>query len=72
MVFSEGLTHDDNDSKLGQGIVIPCRIKYYTGSDLIEEAENLWAAETKDGNSKGEVLKYWGSIGLFVNPKLII
>ena len=66
MVFSEMLARDE--VKLGTAIFVPCKRLVRTVEDLVEEAEILWAAESKLGAATGRISAGWGCVGLAVTP----
>jgi hypothetical protein len=64
MVFSNELV----PSRLGSGLVVPCRSTVSTPEQLVDEAEELWAAEHKRSDPRA-VSTEWGAVGLLVNPQ---
>ena len=62
MVFSPALAVDE----LGTAIAVP-----YRSSDLVEEAEQLWAAEgNSNGAPEGSISAGFGCVALLENPDL--
>jgi hypothetical protein len=59
-------------SKLGIGLLVPCRAEIGSGDDLILEARKLWNAERNSNGSDGVTASTWGAIGLLANPNRII
>jgi hypothetical protein len=51
----------------GQAIVVRCRRHVVTASDLITEAEKLWAAE-RLGKPNHRICAKWGSVALLCHP----
>ena len=64
MVFSTKL---EDTQEHGQAIVLPCRNALTTASDLIDEAECLWAAESNRACSNC-ISARWGCVALLPNP----
>jgi hypothetical protein len=60
MVFSCGCAP-------GQAKVVPCQDQVRTPTDLVEEAEHLWAAERKAPRN-GRISAGWGCVTLLPNP----
>ena len=68
MVFSSGLGTDD----YGHAIVALCRQRARNVVGVVDEAVQLWTAETREGkNPKCRVSaeRGWGCVGLLPNPK---
>ena len=63
MVFSLSLVPD----KFGRAIVVPCCRTVRSASDLVDEAEHLWAAERKKKRSAC-ISAAWGCVALLENP----
>ena len=61
MVFS-------NESKLGWALAVPCQHKVSMAAQLVEEAEELWAAE-RLGTKSSCISSNWGAVGLLLNPE---
>ena len=61
MVFS-------NASTLGWALAVPCQREVSTACELIEEAEELWAAERLRTRSSC-ISTDWGAVGLLLNPE---
>ena len=60
------------DTKPGRAIVVPCRRLVRTATDLVEEAERLWTAETRDGSNPEHRISAkdgWGCVALLANPR---
>jgi hypothetical protein len=63
MVFSPGF------KELGQAKAIPCSNLISSASDLVHEAELLWAAERKLPQPDGRLSANWGCVALLPNPE---
>lgn len=63
MVFSNEMSCSE---KIGLGIAVPCVRNIQNSSDLIAEAEALWAAESKKDTNR--ISARWGCIGIVCNP----
>lgn len=63
MVFSPDL----DPEQYGVALAVPTRKQVVEPSDLVEEAEALWAAESKSSFSQG-ISADWGAVGLLINP----
>ncbi len=60
MVFS-GLTRRP-DYRGGRALVVPCRRPVASASDLIEEARQLWVAESPNGSARRPLCGQWGAV----------
>jgi len=63
MVFFPG------PAQLGSAKVIPCQKSVTSGSDLIEEAKYLWAAERRRPIPDNTVSAQWGAVALLVKEQ---
>ena len=63
MVFSSGL------KQLGRAKVISCINHVSSVSDLVHEAELLWAAELNKSQPDGTLSRNWGCVALLLNPR---
>ena len=70
MVFSRSL--QDEPANLGQAKVVPCKRHMSSWHDLLNEAAELWSAESLPGRAKpGAISSDWGCVTLLINPKLV-
>jgi hypothetical protein len=65
MVFARSC---EEDSKLGIGIVVPVRAECCEPVHLVEEAEQLWAAE-RDREALSGLCGEWGKVCILENPE---
>ena len=68
MVFSTSLAPEE----YGRAIVVPCRRRVRSAADIVDEAVQLWTAETPTGKNRWRRVsaKYgWGCIGLLPSPQ---
>ena len=66
MVFSMNLVRQN---LFGRAIVVPCKTPAHSDKDLIEEAQHLWAAESKKNETNCiSTCAGWGRVVLLKNP----
>ena len=71
MVFSMNLVAED---RLGSALVVQYKQRVNDLADLLDEAQQLWAAERDSFKSNRRIAakdpnNYWGGVGLLVNPE---
>lgn len=62
MVFSELVCRADYG--MGQGLIVTCKQPVASLDDLIEEVDELWKAESVNGNLTTRLHASWGGVGV--------